>query len=440
MKLFIILLFLLQLFYCIVGKQASKKISGNADYFLAGKSVKLFPLTMTFLATIVGGGVVLGAAEEAYLFGWPVLLYPLGGALGLLILGMGFGKRLAEFKVATIAELFQVVYGSVFLRKIASVLSIVSLFMILVGQIIASQKFLASMGMVNIPLFIVFWMIVILYTAQGGLKAVIATDLVQACFFSTVFIACFGYVLYSSPAAIPEPSLKEVAPVSIKLWGWLFMPMLFMLIEQDIGQRCFSGASSTIVSRASILSGIGVMIVCAVPLYFGWLAKAMNLAIPEGASVLMTSIQATTPPWVVSIVGCAVIAAIISSATSFINAIGSNLSEDFGIQSVNASQMTSGLISCLALVFAFYFDNIVDVLIQSYELSVSCLFISVIIALFKRRGNALSACLSVFFGGAGFILFRIFPIEFPKEILSLTLSLAGFGLGELFAKRRIYEN
>ena len=35
------------------------------------------------------------------------------------------------------------------------------------------------------------------------------------------------------------------------------------------------------------------------------------------------------------------------------------------------------LISIGAIFFAFYFDNIVDLLIQSYELSVSCLFIPV---------------------------------------------------------------
>lgn len=440
MTLFISLLFGLQLFYWVVGRLASKKISGNADYFLARKSVTLFPLTMTFVATIVGGGVVLGAAEEAYQFGWPVFFYPLGNVLGLLILGMGFGKRLAEFKVSTVAELFEAVYGSSFLRKAASVLSIVSLFMILVGQLIASQKFLASMGITNIPIFIAFWAIVILYTAQGGLRAVIATDLVQACFFSAIFLACLGYVLYFAPVDLPALNFEEISPVSGKLWGWIFMPMLFMLIGQDVGQRCFAGASSSVVSKASIISGLIVLIVCSVPLYLGCLAKAAGIEVPEGSSVLMTAIQAFTPSWFASFVGCAIIAAIISTVTSFINAIGSNLSEDFNSYSVSASQKIAVLISCLALVFAFYFDNIVDVLIQSYELSVSCLFVSVIIALFKPKGNALAATLSMMFGAAGFILFRIYPIEVPKEILSILLSLAGFGLGELLARRRVYES
>src|ERR1700733_14208846 len=101
-SLFVSLLFSLQLFYWIIGRRASKNLNNKEDYFLAGKSVRLFPLMMTFLATQVGGGVILGAADEAYQFGWPVILYPLGAALGLILLGCGVGRKLAEFKVSTI--------------------------------------------------------------------------------------------------------------------------------------------------------------------------------------------------------------------------------------------------------------------------------------------------------------------------------------------------
>src|SRR5262249_3717997 len=127
---FIALLFAFQFFYWIVGRWASKNINNKEDYFLAGKNVKLFPLMMTFLATQVGGGVILGAAEEAYHFGWPVLFYPLGAVLGLIILGSGVGRRLAEYPVSTVAQIFEQVYQSVLLRRLVAILSVVSLFMI----------------------------------------------------------------------------------------------------------------------------------------------------------------------------------------------------------------------------------------------------------------------------------------------------------------------
>jgi len=438
---FVSMLFALQLFYWIVGKRASNNSSVKEDYFLAGKSVRFFPLMMTFLATQVGGGVVLGAADEAFRYGWPVLLYPLGAALGLIALGSGIGRKLAGFKVSTVAQILEVVYGSPVLRKAASALSVISLFMILVAQIIASQKFLVSLGLTNIPLFIAFWAIVIIYTAQGGLKAVISTDLVQAAFFSIIFFLGFGLVYWSEPAvaALQVPQQESFTQVSSKLCGWLLMPLLFMVIEQDMGQRCFAGASPKVVSQASFWAGVITMAVCIVPVFFGSLAKAMNLEVPAGGSVLMAVVAQTTNPWISAAMGCAVLAAIISTATSLINALSSNLSSDFfeEVKSLKVVQLFTAVISISAIFFAFYFDNIVDLLIQSYELSVSCLFVPIFIALFKREGNFSAALLSVVLGAAGFFLFRFIPTPIPKEICSIALSGLGFALGTLFASKEV---
>lgn len=271
---FIILLFSLQIFYWMVGKKASKNLNTYSDYFLAGKNVRLWPLMMTFLATQVGGGLVLGAADEAYKFGWSVLFYPLGASLGLILLGSGVGHKLSRFKVSTVAQIFEVVYASPTLKKVASFLSVISLFMILVAQIIASSKFLASIGVSNNSLFVAFWAIVIIYTVQGGLRAVISTDIVQALFFSLVFLFCFGFVLFDQPvlSSLQMPEWVMVSSVSSKMCGWLLMPLMFMVIEQDMGQRCFAGDSPKIVSRASLIAGVLTMVICVVPVFF-WDAR-----------------------------------------------------------------------------------------------------------------------------------------------------------------------
>lgn len=444
LSLFVCLLFCLQFCYWIVGRHSSKNLKGQEDYFLAGKSVSFFPLMMTFLATQVGGGVILGAADEAYLFGWPVVLYPLGVSLGLILLGSGIGSRLAGLQVSTVAEIFEVIYGSIALRRVASILSVISLFMILVAQIIASNKFLVSLGVSNVPLFIAFWSVVVVYTTQGGLRAVISTDLVQAAFFSSILLLCFGFVLFSDPSVslIEAPQLEKFANVSSKLCGWLLMPLLFMVIEQDMGQRCFAGASPQIVSRASFWAGVCTMIVCIVPVFFGSLANAAGIEVPKGGSVLMTAIASTTTPWMTALIGCAVLAAIISTATSLINAISSNLSSDFKLfhfQDIDPLWIVKGItcaISVGAIFFAFYFDNIVDLLIQSYELSVSCLFVPILLALFKKQGSFMAALNAIILGAMGSILFRIYPMEFPKEIASILLSLLGYSFGEIIASYR----
>lgn len=436
---FTTMLFGLQLLYWMVGRRAAKKLSGNDDYFLAGKSVSFFPLMMTFLATQVGGGLVLGAADEAFKFGWGVLFYPLGHALGLILLGLGVGKRLAQFPVSTVAQIFEVAYRSPFLKKVASVLSIISLFMILVAQIIASHKFLMSLGINSTPLFCAFWGIVILYTAQGGLRAVISTDMVQAGVFTAIFFVALGFTL---PGELPNTLMQwsGFEAISSKLWGWLLMPLLFVVIEQDMAQRCFAGNSPKVISKATLFAGVATLVICTIPIFFGVLGKSLGVEVTPGSSVLMAVIEKMTNPWIAALVGCAILAAIISTATSLISAISSNLFSDFKRQSVKTMQIMTCALSATALVFAFYFNSIVDILIQSYELSVSCLLVPIVFALIKRQGNFISALLALSMGCLGFIFFRIFPIEFPKEIASILLSLLGYGAGELIARTQLKES
>lgn len=443
---FIIFVFVLQAICLVIGGKSSKELKNQDDYFLAGKNIRLFPLVMTFLATQVGGGLVLGAAEEAYQFGWSVLFYPLGSSLGLILLGLGTGRKLAQFNVSTVAQILEVAYRSAILKQIASILSIVSLFMIFVAQVIASNKFMISLGVDSRFCFLAFWSLVIFYTAMGGLKAVVATDIVQASFFIGVFVICLGFVLSFTDISIMnvvESSInnQSFSFDSSKLYGWLFMPLLFMVIEQDMGQRCFAAESPGVVSKATLLAGAGTFGICAIPVFFGVLAKNLGIVAPTGASILITAVSEVTHPIVAALVGCAILAALISTADSLINAISSNLSQDFKLsflkkENMRVIQGLTGGIAVFGVACSFYFTNVVDLLIQSYELSVSCLFIPIFIALFKKQGNLLSASLSIGAGTTGFILFKFVQAPIPKELASVLISLAGYYIGEAWVWSR----
>lgn len=442
---FIGVLAILQLICFWVGKRKSKNLVNQQDYFLASKEIRFFPLLMTFVATQIGGGLVLGAAEEAYQFGWSVLLYPLGACLGFVVLALGIGKKLAHYQVSTVAELLGVMFESSLLKKSASVLSILSLFMILMAQVIASRKFMVSLGMDHLLLFIAFWGIVIIYTVMGGLKAVVSIDIIQALFFIVVFSLGLGVILYSGSFSLPTVieagwNGEAFSFNAAKLSGWLLMPLLFMVIEQDMAQRCFAARSPKVVTQAAGYAALCTLLVCIIPVFIGILGKQMGVVVPAGSSVFMDVIQTFTNPTLAAFLACAVLMAILSTAISLLNAVSSNLSQDFdfeklkGSQSVQLSRIITAVIGLLAVMGSFYIGSIVDLLIQSYELSVYCLFVPVCAALFKKKGNYLSAWLAVGCGAMGFCLTRFYTFEIPKEIMCLLLSGAGYGLGEAWIK------
>lgn len=441
--LFIVFTSLLQLGCFFLGGRSASGLKDEKDYYLTNKTLRFFPLMMTFLATQVGGGLVLGTAEEAYIFGPAVLLYPLGAALGLIVLGCGLGSRLAQFNVSTTAQIFEVVYRSPSLKKVASLLSIISLFVILVAQVLASNKFIASCGVESTLYFILFWSVIIFYTSIGGMRAVVNTDLVQATFFIAAFFVAFFFVSWNVEAPVwnlvrESAAGEKFASPYGKLTGWLLMPLIFIIIGQDMGQRCFAADAPKTVSKATLCAGICTTLICIVPLYFGLLAKELNLFIPEGSSVLMATVIATTTPAIAALIGAAVIAAIISTADSLINAIASNISQDFSFtlskkNPILGSQLLSAAISSGAIFCSFYFDNIVDLLIQSYDLSASCLFIPLLFALFRSKGNTTAGVSSAVFGAVAFIVLRFISTPIPRELLSVSISLLGYALGMAYA-------
>jgi len=438
---FIICVLALQLVCFYVGKKTFSEQNDQSDYFLAGRTLKFFPLMMTCIATQVGGGLVLGATEEAFQYGWAVILYPMGACIGLLLLGLGVGRKLAALDVSTSAQIFEKIYGSTTLKKIASSLSIVTLFMILVAQFLASSKFMASLGVDSRLLFVVFWAIVIAYTTLGGFKAVVSTDVVQVQFFVVAFSFCAAWIFFMGGGNNVELLMSSETSSSFdwnlsKMFGWLLMPLFFMLIEQDMAQRCFSGESPKVVSKAFFWSGVFTMLICLFPISLGILARGIGLQFPEGRSVLMEMVSYSTNGYIAAFVGCAILAATVSTADSLISAITSNLSLDFDTfmtkgNEVRNSQIITVVISTAGIFLSFFFNNVVDVLIFSYELSVTCLFVPTLFAIFRKRGHWLSAGLSIGFGAVGFLCFRFAPDVILKELIVMFISLVGFGFGEL---------
>ena len=441
--------------YIWIGQRASNNLQTNEDYFLMGRKLTFFPLCFTLLATQLGGGTLLGAAEEAYTRGWIILLYPLGASLGLIVLGMGFGAKLRKLNISTIAEVFEKIYGSWLLRRMASILSIVSFYFILVGQGIAARNFFLSMEISEIY-FILFWVVLVSYTVMGGFKAVVDTDVLQAVLILVVLLIAWCFIdlsvlletfsvssIFGSSAGVSEVSgvgevAENVASFDVPWVSWLLLPFLFMLIEQDMGQRCFAAKTPKVIGPAAISSGIILFAGSFIAVAFGVLAKELKLEPAEGSSVLINAVKILTNPQVTTLFMGAILMAISSTADSLLCAISTNLSFDFFSSKkisekkrINLSRFLTLITGISALGVGYLFNNVVSVLMLSYELSICVLFVPVVGAVLLDKPSILGAYCSMICGAIGFILFRVAFVDFllPKEVLTLILSFLGFVLG-----------
>ncbi|AFS25059.1 sodium:solute symporter family protein [Chlamydia psittaci] len=407
-----------------VGRRGGSTVQDREGYFLAGRSLKTFSLTMTFIATQIGGGVLLGAAEEAARYGCGVILYPLGVALGLIFLGLGPGRKLASGSIVTVVTLFESVYKSKKLRKMAFLLSALSLFFILVAQIVALDK-LFGVFTHGKYLTAIFWITLVFYTSTGGFRGVVRTDIVQALFLLIAVITCAVSVWYGSSEFTPilSNSVFEPLPTS-KLPGWIFTPMVFMVVEQDMAQRCVAASSPRRLQWAAIFAGIVILLFNLIPLFLGSLGA--KLGVSQGC-VLIDTVAYVSGPSLAAIMAAAIGVAILSTADSLISAVAQLISEEVPqISSLNYRYLI-GIIAVLAPVAALGFSNIVDLLMLSYGLSVCCLSVPLGAALLTRyQASTPAAWAAVLIGGSVYISGYFIIIPFSRDLIAWLSSLTAF--------------
>lgn len=442
---FIVLFSTLSIMYLIIGLYASKKASTNTEYFLAGRALGIPEVTFTLVATQLGGAMLLGTAAKAYSIGLYGMFYTLGISIGFLLLGLGFAAKLQTLNVATTAQLFQTKYGSETLKKIASFLSIASMVGILIGQVIGSKTLLAGIGASNELLFLMLWAFIITYTMVGGLAAVVLTDIAQVIYIFLAFGAIFAYCLWQEPlsfftslGSIQEHFTTESFDL-ISILPIVIIPALFSLIEQDLAQRFFAARSPRVAATSALFASACIMIFSCVPLYFGMKLKLAGIILPLESDPLLASIEHFTNTTMLAFAICGIFAAITSTADSLLCAISSNLAQDFDFsglglkKGVHLSKGTTLLTGLVAVAASYIITkDIIDILIDSYALSVSCLLVPLLFAYFSTNLKKRAAIFSIVAGLFGFFFFRWFPVPgVPKELAALALSFVAYLVGNI---------
>jgi SSS family solute:Na+ symporter len=394
-----------------LGLRGKSEDASVQEFFACRSNLGLASLMLTILATQLGGGSVIGTAEAAYNHGWMAIFYSLGLALGLVVMAFTVGPALRKFGAMTVAQVMGNLYQSRRVQLIASFLSVITLFLILVAIGVSCRKVFVSLGF-DSPWFLVsFWSVLIGYTTFGGLRAVVITDKMQVVFILTVFVLILAFLGNHFLPLIQSDAFVPKADQSLPWSSWVFMPLCFMLISQDMGQRCFAAESDRSIRLAMIGGGVFLILATSIPVFVGMLGKYMGLSVCNN-SIFMTVIYANLPPAIISFVAIAVLMAIISTADSLLCAISSNIALDFlKSKSMGQSRFVTFIIGALSLALSFYEGDVIPIMLVGYSLSVFGLLIPFLMGIYLKSVTKGQALLSLSIGVIGFIGISIFPFQ-----------------------------
>lgn len=452
--LFFSIFILFAIVYFLVGYWVSRSIKSIDDYYLAHRDLGIFPLTISLIATQLGGGFILGTSAKSWQMGYFGVLYVIGICLGFFLLASGIAAKLRSFEVATTAEIFEVAYDSVFLKKIASLCSIFSLIGIFAAQVIASKSLLIALDVFNPTIFIIFWILIIFYTMIGGLQAIVKNDVIQLSLIILVFVGLFFWDFFTN-VSLSSNVLSSFDSFTNDYWDIaqvatvILVPALYSLIEQDLAQVFFAAKTPRIAIIGAFSAAIFLMFFSIVPLYFGMKTKIMGIPLTLEANPLMSYFAMNYNNTILAIVTYGVLAAIISTANAVLCAISGNLVQDFKINKLALNQKRGLFISkvitlsvgIIGLILSFLFTDLIKLLVDSYAIPVAALFIPLIYAYFSKKNSKLAAMLSVW---TGLCVYLILIISNTKILIipvldALLLSAIAFALGLLLDQKKLIK-
>ena len=350
-----------------LGALASRGQEDSESYFLGGRSMPTWAVTLSIVATSLSAATYVGVPQVSFGGDLSYLILNVGGVLGALAIAVLFLPRLYAAGTTTIYGVLGQRYGPGAL--IAA--SVAFLF----GRLLASgaRLFMAGIafsliltGELSLPsimlAIVLFGLIGTAYTCMGGIRAVIWTDTLQIVLVVGAACAALAFLLSEIPLSLGEivdyleqrERLRVVKTGFVAgqgfAWGEsltlfagcavLFHNMGSYGCDQDLVQRMMTTKSGW---RASLSLILGQLI--GMPVVFLFLAIGLLLSIYYGAPEVMGANAPTDvladdrgvyPQFLVrhmptGLAGLAMVgmfAAAMSSLDSAINAMASSLVAD----------------------------------------------------------------------------------------------------------------
>ncbi|WP_272941651.1 sodium:solute symporter family protein [Thermococcus zilligii] len=358
-----------------------------------------------------------------------------------MVLGLTLARPMRVLARYTVPEVLEMRYRSKPLRLLAASLSLLALVGILGAQVWAASAVFEAIGLPGTAGAVFATLVFIAYTALSGLWAVALTDFIQIIIGSIgIFLAVvLGLVkvggisglktALDGMSGLPQPpeeyfSLTSLGPSLLALT--LIATVMYTLIGQDFYQRIFAAKDEGTARKGAVYAGILLMALSVLPALAGMLAVALS-GNPEA---VIDSPKTAVPRLVISVFGgtvgaifvAAVLAAIMSTADSLLSAATSHIVKDFyeGIlgegdekKLLRLSVLTTLAVGLLSLGAALAIQGIVELLIYSYDVYTSGVFVPLVLGLYWKRATREGALAGMVTGSLVAILGAAGILNFP---------------------------
>jgi Na+/proline symporter len=375
------------LVYIAVGNYAGRGIKKLDDYYVAGRRAPTLIILGTLVASVMSSTMFLGEAGFAYAGqAGPYVIFPQWATTGYVIGAIFFGRFLRRSRATTVAAFFGERFNSPRVQAIAGYTIILALggYLLAVTQgagILLSQ--LTDLTYVQALVFA--WLSYTTFTMYSGSRGVILTDTLMFLLFTFASAGAIAFIVgdlggvskvmsnlavldgkedLMSWHGIVGPGTEWPEPMDYLIWtiaidaSWA----LVYCVSPWQSSRHLMAKNEHVVLRAAILACLFVGLLQV--MVYG-LGAVINLGDPHLDPPESATIWASLtmmPELLGALMLAGIMAAILSSASTFLSLVGFSASNDIGIhttgdemKTLRFSRLMMLAIGSIALIMALIF-------------------------------------------------------------------------------------
>jgi len=330
-----------------------EKRHSTADFFVGGRSIPFWAAGISLYAANTSSISYIAIPAKAFETNWQYLMNNLTAVVGLMFVAVWIVPLLRRLNLMSIFTYLETRFHPL-IRTLASAFFI----LVQIGSRMSVILFLPSLAIATITGIDVTWSIMIMavftmiYTALGGMKAVVWTDFVQLIVKMGGIAFAIGFIVYMLDGGSGE--LLQIARAEEKMklldlsfdltkatvWGFVFLVLFDVVLtfpkDQVLMQRVLSTRNDRDAGR-SIWTFAAVMIPGGFMFYFvGTALYAYYKTHPERLDPLLT-IDATFPLFIAAelplgvkgLIIAGILAAAMATLSSIMNSVATVASVDF---------------------------------------------------------------------------------------------------------------
>jgi Na+/proline symporter len=341
------------LVYIAIGNYAGRKVKHLDDYFVAGRQAPTFLILGTLVASVVGTNSFLGDVGMTYDgYAAALILSTPVTVAGYVLGAMLFGRYIRRARTSTVAEYFGLRFNSRRVRILAAITVVIG-----VGGYLMTVTQGAAMvitwitDIAYLPALIAVWLGYTTFTIYSGSRGVVITDTIMFVLFATIGVLALSFIadaaggwfesvrilsnfeprpgIISASGFMGEGALWET-PTDMWIWATIIGCSWAVVVAISPWQssRYLMARDEHVVIRSACIAVCVLSLLWTLIYVSGPVIAILNPDIDPSNNAMIWAALNVMPTLVGALLLAGIVAAGLSSASTFLTLVGFAISND----------------------------------------------------------------------------------------------------------------